>query len=51
MSPQDIILDLLSGNIVLILLAIFIIVCILLGVRIVPQADKFVVERFGRLRA
>jgi regulator of protease activity HflC (stomatin/prohibitin superfamily) len=40
----------LSGNIVLILLALFIIICILLGVRIVPQSDKFVVERFGRLR-
>ena len=29
----------------------FIIVCIFLGVRIVPQSEKHVVERFGRLRA
>ncbi|WP_172298679.1 SPFH domain-containing protein [Pseudoruegeria sp. HB172150] len=34
-----------------ILLAIFIIICIWLGVRIVPQSEKHVVERFGRLRA
>ncbi len=30
--------------------AIFVIVCIFLGVRIVPQSEKHVVERFGRLR-
>ncbi len=29
----------------------FIIVCIFLGVRIVPQSEKHVVERFGRLRS
>jgi regulator of protease activity HflC (stomatin/prohibitin superfamily) len=34
----------------LILLAAFIIICILVGVRM-PQSEKFVVERFGRLRA
>ena len=51
MSPQDVLLDLLSGNIVLLLLAAFIIICIFLGVRIVPQSEKFVVERFGRLRS
>lgn len=50
MTAGDPFLNMLSGNIVLILLALFIIICILLGVRIVPQADKFVVERFGRLR-
>ncbi len=50
MRSGDIFLNMLSGNIVLILLALFIIICILLGVRIVPQSDKFVVERFGRLR-
>lgn len=38
-------------NIVFLLLAGFIILCILLGVRIVPQSEKHVVERFGRLRA
>lgn len=48
---EDMALQLLSGNIVLILLAIFVIISILLGVRIVPQSEKFVVERFGRLRS
>lgn len=42
----------LSGqSIVLIVFAIFVVVCILLGVRIVPQSEKHVVERFGRLRS
>lgn len=40
-----------GGNIVLLLLAAFLVLCIMLGVRIVPQSEKFVVERFGRLRA
>ena len=43
--------ELVGGNLVFIALAAFIILCILLGVRIVPQSEKFVVERFGRLRA
>lgn len=51
MDFESILTDLIGGNIVLILLAAFIIVCILVGVRIVPQSEKFVVERFGRLRA
>ena len=40
-----------GSNIVLLLLAAFIILCVFLGVRIVPQSEKFVVERFGRLHA
>jgi regulator of protease activity HflC (stomatin/prohibitin superfamily) len=40
-----------GGNAVLLALAVFIILCIFLGVRIVPQSQKYVVERFGRLRA
>ena len=32
-------------------IALFIILCIFLGVRIVPQSEKHVVERFGRLRS
>jgi len=40
-----------GGEIILLLLAIFIIISIFLGVRIVPQSQKYVVERFGRLRA
>ncbi|MEZ5776731.1 MAG: SPFH domain-containing protein [Paracoccaceae bacterium] len=43
--------ELIGGNGVLIALAIFIIICVLLGVRIVSQSEKHVVERFGRLRA
>ncbi len=38
-------------NAVFLALAAFIILSIFLGVRIVPQSEKFVVERFGRLRA
>ncbi|MBM7068951.1 SPFH domain-containing protein [Actibacterium sp. 188UL27-1] len=40
-----------GGQIVILLIAIFIITCIFLGVRIVPQSEKYVVERFGRLRS
>lgn len=40
-----------GGSIVLILLAAFLILCIFLGVRIVPQSEQHVVERFGRLRS
>ncbi|WP_147110342.1 SPFH domain-containing protein [Tateyamaria sp. syn59] len=48
---EEIILSLLSENLILILAALFLLVCLFLGVRIVPQADKFVVERFGRLHS
>lgn len=41
----------LAENIVFLLLAGLVILCIFLGVRIVPQSEKFVVERFGRLRS
>ncbi len=43
--------EIVGGNGVVIAIALFIIICIYLGVRIVPQSEKFVVERFGRLRA
>lgn len=43
--------DLLGGNAVYLTAAFFILLCIWLGVRIVPQSEKHVVERFGRLRA
>ncbi|WP_226552188.1 SPFH domain-containing protein [Celeribacter naphthalenivorans] len=39
-----------GGNIVTLALAGFIILLVLKGVRIVPQSEKYVVERFGRLR-
>ncbi len=43
--------QLIGGNAVFLAIAAFIILCIWLGVRIVPQSEKHVVERFGRLRA
>lgn len=48
---QDTLLDLLSQNAVLILLAVVIFFAIISAIRIVPQSEKYVVERFGRLRA
>jgi len=51
MSADQLLLNLLNENLVFLLLAIFIVVCILAGVRIVPQSQKFVVERLGRLRS
>lgn len=50
MDTDDLISQLAGGDIVAFLLAAFVIYCIYLGVRIVPQSDKFVVERFGRLQ-
>lgn len=47
MDPTDFI----GANAVYLILAIFVIVSIMKAVRIVPQSQKFVVERFGRLRA
>ena len=47
MTPEDF----LGGNAVFLAIALFVILCIFLGVRIVPQSEKHVVERFGRLRA
>ncbi|WP_372605176.1 SPFH domain-containing protein [Actibacterium sp.] len=43
--------DLTGGNLVLVLLAAFLILVVFWGVRIVPQSEKYVVERFGRLRS
>ncbi|MEX1661077.1 SPFH domain-containing protein [uncultured Thioclava sp.] len=40
-----------GGDIVMIAIAVFLIICVFLGVRIVPQSEKYVVERFGRLRS
>ncbi len=50
MSEQDII-DLLTGNLAYILGAILLVVIVVKGVRIVPQSEKYVVERFGRLHS
>ncbi|UWP88644.1 SPFH/Band 7/PHB domain protein [Aliiroseovarius crassostreae] len=40
-----------GGNIVLLVFAAFLILTVFNGVKIVPQSQKFVVERFGRLQA
>ncbi|MEL6808079.1 MAG: SPFH domain-containing protein [Pseudomonadota bacterium] len=48
---EDLILSLLNENLILILGALFLLLCLFLGVRIVPQSEKYVVERFGRLRS
>ena len=48
---EQLILDLIGGNLVLILFAALVILTIFLGVRIVPQSEKHVVERFGRLKS
>ncbi|SDC89716.1 SPFH domain-containing protein [Ruegeria marina] len=48
---EDQFIGLIAQNIVYLAAAIFIIVVILKGIRIVPQSEKFVVERFGRLHA
>ncbi len=40
-----------GGGAVWLALAAYLILCIFLGVRIVPQSEKHVVERFGRLRS
>ena len=51
MDWQDVIAEIVGGNAVVLAIAAFIIICIYKGVRIVPQSEKHVVERFGRLRA
>jgi regulator of protease activity HflC (stomatin/prohibitin superfamily) len=50
-NSQDVIGEFLGSNIALLLLAAVIIISLYLGVRIVPQSEKYVVERFGRLQA
>ncbi len=51
MPIENVLSEFLGQNVLWLLLAIFIIVCIMAGVRIVPQSEKFVVERLGRLRS
>ena len=51
MGNEDMVAEFLGQNVLWLLLAVFIIVCIMAGVRIVPQSEKYVVERLGRLRA
>ncbi len=48
---QDVIMDLLSSNLIYILLALLIILVIYKSIKIVPQSEQHVVERFGRLHS
>lgn len=50
MDIQDILAHFLGSNIVPLLLAVLLVIVIYLAVRIVPQSEKHVVERFGRLQ-
>ncbi|MEJ6396280.1 SPFH domain-containing protein [Yoonia sp. 208BN28-4] len=51
MDFEQVFADFVGPNLVYLLLALFIVICILAGVRIVPQSEKYVVERLGRLRS
>ncbi len=48
---EDVLGGLLGGSGFVLAIALFIILCIYLGIRIVPQSEKHVVERFGRLKS
>lgn len=48
---EDQIMNLLSSNLLYILLAVLVIIVILRSVKIVPQSEQYVVERFGRLHS
>lgn len=51
MTPIEFLDTLPGSNLVVLLIAAVVILSVFLGVRIVPQSEKHVVERFGRLRA
>ncbi len=51
MDFEQLLLDLLAGNLAYILLAVLAIVFIIKAIQIVPQSEKHVVERFGRLHS
>ena len=46
---QEFIMDLISANLIYLLIALLVIIVIFRGVKIVPQSEQHVVERFGRL--
>ncbi|MBZ8119344.1 SPFH/Band 7/PHB domain protein [Roseovarius sp. LXJ103] len=48
---EDLFLDLLSANLLYLLLFLLIVIVIVKGVKIVPQSEQHVVERFGRLNS
>jgi len=50
MPIEDLIAEFIGPNIFYLVLAVFLIICAMAAVKIVPQSEKYVVERFGRLR-
>ncbi|WP_158968517.1 SPFH domain-containing protein [Chachezhania sediminis] len=48
---EQLLIDLLAGNLVYVLAFVLVVVVIFRGVKIVPQSEKYVVERFGRLHS
>ncbi|NIZ59373.1 paraslipin [Sedimentitalea sp. CY04] len=48
---EEQLIGLISQNVIYLLGAVFLIIVILKGIRIVPQSEKYVVERFGRLHS
>lgn len=48
---ESVVTELIGGNLVTLAIAAFVIIGLILGVRIVPQSEKHVVERFGRLKS
>ncbi len=51
MDIEALLTNFIGDNLVFLLLAALLVLAIVMGVRIVPQSEKFVVERFGKLRA
>lgn len=51
MSIEELLLGILQDNIAFLLLAVLVVVVILKAVKIVPQSEQHVIERFGRLRS
>ncbi|NOD83550.1 SPFH domain-containing protein [Ruegeria sp. HKCCD6119] len=48
---EDQIIGLLSSNIIYLLAAVLVVIVIFKGIKIVPQSEKYVIERFGRLHS
>ena len=51
MNIEQILQDFIGGNFVFLLLFALLVLLVLMAVRIVPQSEKYVVERFGKLRS
>ena len=51
MTPEELIDMLVGGNLVILLIALFLLITVSKAIRIVSQSEQHVVERFGRLRS